>query len=113
MRRSAGMRFSKNQKFRLKMNNFLEIDLRPVLRGIDDRDGPGVTQRVCDESILPMEMSGSVQTMKRTRRGGREERRSWRAESWRSRSAARAAPVSGAPSRFARRATEAMMASTV
>src|SRR5258708_33972110 len=52
MRRSAGMRFRKNQKFRLKMNNFLEIDLRPVLRGIDDRDGPGVTQRVCDESIF-------------------------------------------------------------
>src|SRR5258708_22950450 len=49
---SDGMRVRKNQKFRLKMNNFLEIDLRPVLRGIDDRDGAGVTQRVCDESIF-------------------------------------------------------------
>src|SRR5258708_6828678 len=44
--RSADMRFHKNQKFRLKMNNFLEIDLRPVLRGLDDRDGARATQAV-------------------------------------------------------------------
>src|SRR5260370_4161617 len=43
------MRFHKNQKFRLKMDDFLEVDLRPVLRGIDYLDSAGVTQRVADE----------------------------------------------------------------
>ncbi len=46
------MRFHKNQKFRLKMDDFLEVDLRPVLRGIDYRDGAGVTQRVGDERVV-------------------------------------------------------------
>src|SRR6266851_3205281 len=46
------MRFHKNQKFRLKMDDFLEVDLRPVLRGIDYRDSAGVTQRVGDERVV-------------------------------------------------------------
>src|SRR5260370_39777547 len=40
------MRFHKNQKFRLKMDDFLEVDLRPGMRGIDYRDTTGGSQRV-------------------------------------------------------------------
>src|ERR1700730_5622288 len=52
MRGSTEMRLHKNQKFRLKTDNFLKVDLGPIARGIDDRDGAGVTQRICDECVF-------------------------------------------------------------
>ncbi len=52
MRRCAEMRFHKDQEFRLKTDDFLEIDLRPVLRGVDDGGGAGLTERIGDERVV-------------------------------------------------------------
>src|SRR5260370_24160703 len=52
MRRSTEMRLHKNQKFRLKTDNFLEVDLGPVARGIDDRYRACVEQRIRNEWIF-------------------------------------------------------------
>src|SRR5712664_1143200 len=52
MRRSAEMRLHKYQKIRLKADDFLEVDLRPALRGIDDGNGAAVAQRIGDEGVL-------------------------------------------------------------
>ena len=46
-----GVRSRKDEVVRLQMDNFFEAHLRPVLCGVDDGCGTGLTQRIGDECV--------------------------------------------------------------
>src|SRR5580693_7945225 len=52
MRSGFRMRGGENQKIGLKPGYFFEIDLGPILRGIDDRYGSRVAEGIGDESVF-------------------------------------------------------------
>jgi len=52
MRSGFRMRGGENQKIRLKPGYFFEVDLGPVLRGIDDGDGSRMAEGIGDESVF-------------------------------------------------------------
>ena len=47
-----GMRLGEDQEFRLEVDDFFEIDLRPVLGRVDDGDGAGMLQSIGDEGVF-------------------------------------------------------------
>src|SRR5712671_7342805 len=46
------MRFREDQELRLEANHFFEIDLRPILRRVDDGNSAGVLQSVRNEGVF-------------------------------------------------------------
>src|SRR5712671_3760810 len=46
------MRFREDQELRLEANDFFEIDLRPILRRVDDGNSARVLQGVRDEGVF-------------------------------------------------------------
>src|SRR5216683_7620272 len=52
MRGIVGMRFGEDKEFRLEVDDFFEIDLRPGLGRVYDRNSAGVLEGVGDECVV-------------------------------------------------------------